>query len=202
MLDTIKDWLVGFAGEHLVDWTVAKIYLACAIAGGSVLLGQMGLSLFGFGDADNDFGVEDIGDMEGADSSMSFLSVRAIAGFLTFFGLVGSYGTAAGWRPYQAALGALAAGSSVMILVAWIMRSFQRLTDSGNIRLDEAVGTIASVYLRIPAERAGRGKVTATIQGRSVELQAVTRGPELATGVACKIVAMTTDDTCEVEALD
>lgn len=201
-METIKDWLLGFAGENLVSWSVTKIYLACAMAGGSVLLGQMGLSLFGFGDADNDFGVEDLGDMEGADSSLSFLSIRAIAGFLTFFGLVGWLGSLEEWGSGLTALAALAAGGSIMFMIAYIMRSFQRLNSSGNIDPVNAVGVIAKVYLRIPANREGLGKITANVQGRSIEFQAVTRGMELRTGADCRIVTMTTADTCEVEALD
>ncbi|MEX1023708.1 MAG: hypothetical protein WD226_01405 [Planctomycetota bacterium] len=201
-MDSIKDWLFRFAGENLVDWTVTKVYLACAFAGGAVLLGQMGLTLLGFGDADNDFGVEDLGDMEGADSSLNFLSVRAIAGFLTFFGLVGWLGSTKGWGDVPTGAAALASGASVMVMIAWIMRSFQRLTASGNVIPANAVGRTARVYLRVPANREGKGKVTLSLQGRSVEFQAISRGAELPTGSDCRIVAMTSGDTCEVEPLD
>ena len=166
-----------------------------------MLLGQMGLSLFGFGDADNDFGVEDLGDMEGADSSLNFLSVRAIAGFLTFFGLVGWLGSGKGWGDATTGAAALAAGGSVMVMIAWIMRSFQRLSSSGNVIPENAVGKVAKVYLRIPENRSGKGKVTLSLQGRSVEFQAVSRGDALPTGADCRIVAMVGADTCEVEPL-
>ena len=61
-----------------------------------------------------------------------------------------------------------------------------------------AVGCAAQVYLRIPARGTGYGKVTVTMQGRTVELNAVTSGPEIATGSAVKIVALREGDTLEV----
>jgi hypothetical protein len=43
--------------------------------------------------------------------------------------------------------------------------------------------------------------VTVAVQGRSVELKAITVGPELATGAPVKVVALREPDTLEVVAL-
>ena len=192
---TMWEWLK----DQVTNWGITKAYLACAVTGGGLLLMQFGLSLFGIGgDADIDGDVDVDAD---GDGSLGVLSIRAIAGFLTFFGLVGWAGTGAGWSPPLAALAAFAAGASVMLLIAWVMRMFKRLDESGNYDPMDAVGATAQVYLRIPAGGAGKGKVTASINGRSVEFGAITQGSELATGSACRVVRLVTQDTVEVEAL-
>ena len=87
------DSITGWAKDNLSDFAMAKIYIGCAIAGGAVLIGQTGLNLFGLGgDTDIDPDVWTSTALDGLDS-LNFLSIRALAGFLTFFGLVGWTGT-------------------------------------------------------------------------------------------------------------
>jgi len=196
--NTIVDW----SKEHLADWTMTKVYLACAIAGGTVLIGQTGLNIFGLGDADADIDPDvDVDALDGADS-LNFLSVRALAGFLTFFGLIGAGGTASHWHAGLSLGAAFAAGSSVMLFIALIMRWFRRQHSEGNLQPQNAVGKTARVYLRVPPGKSGKGKITVSIQGRSMEFEAVTSGGELVTGSPCRVVSMITEDTFEVASLD
>jgi hypothetical protein len=195
------NWLGGWAKENLTEWTIAKAYIACAVAGGAVLIGQTGLNLFGLG---GDVDVDPDADVDAADADgggLNFLSIRALASFLTFFGLVGWGGTASAWGTGPTVLAAFASGASVMFLVAWIMRFFQRMASQGNLDPHNAIGTTARVYLRIPAKGAGKGKIVVAVQGRSAEFDAFSVGPELPTGSECKVVRMTTENTFEVEPL-
>ncbi len=197
-MDQVLEWL----NENLGDWALVKVYIACAVAGGSVLLGQAGLNLFGLGgDVDIDADV-DADALDAGDGSVSFISVRTLASFMTIFGLVGWMGTAEEWGPVQTPLVALLAGSSTMLVVAYLMFSFRKLASSGNVKPREAVGKTAQVYLKIPAKRSGQGKITVTLQGRSQEFSAVTSGEELPTGAGCRLIGMTNEDTFEVEPLN
>lgn len=199
-MDGVWDWIKN----NLTTWSIAKIYIACAIAGGTVMIGQFGLTLFGLGDTDVDVDDVDVSDTDVGDAgdSLNLLSVRAISGFLTFFGLVGWAGTSSGWGHALTAIVALLAGSSVMFAVAWIMQLFRRMTQSGNLDPKEAIGKHANVYLRIPGERQGKGKITVSVGGRSAEFLAMTAGKELPTGSQCRIVAMTSTDTFEVTGMN
>ena len=195
--DNILDW----GRNNLTEWTMSKVYIGCAIAGGTVILGQAGLNLFGLGgDADVDPDV-DVDDIEGADN-LNFLSIRALSGFVTMFGLVGWGGTASGWNPLGALAAAFSGGMFVMLLVALIMRFFRRLHFAGNIQPASVVGSTALVYLRVPAERRGKGKITVSIQGRSMQFDAFTKGEELPTGAECRVLRMTTEGTFEVAVED
>ena len=73
---------------------------------------------------------------------------------------------------------ALAMGVGAMYLCALAMRGFRRLGERGNLTVTSAVGKFAEVYLPIPPGRAAGGKVMLKMQGRLVELDAVTDGAE------------------------
>lgn len=201
-MDGVWDTIVGWAQDNLAHWGMIKVYIACAIAGGSVLIGQTGLNLFGLGDADSDVDPDvDVDDLDGGDD-LNFLSIRALAGFLTFFGLVGWAGAGADWPLAAHVSVAFAAGAMVMVMVAVIMRFFRKMQSSGNIQPHSVVGHTAKVYLKVPGERAGKGKITVSIQGRSMEFDATTAGEDLPSGSECRIVRMTTEDSFEVCSLD
>lgn len=185
----LQEWFEGF---H-----IRSIYMGCAIIGGAIMSLQMILLLFG-GDVDADTDVDDIGDHA---DGFGFLSIRSMAGFLTFFGLSGLWGIAEGWGAGPVAGLSLGAGLAMMLFVAWVMSMLQKLTSQGNLNPQNAVGQNANVYLKIPGQNSGKGKITVSIQSRSQEFEAVTGGPELATGSEVRVLRMTTPNTFEVEAL-
>ena len=173
-----------------------RLHGLCA-GGGAVLVLQTLLLLFGAVDADVDLDADADGDV--SDGSVSLFSLRAIASFFTFFGLTGWYGMAREWSGTQTVLVATAAGFALMVVVAWMMAMQSRLQSKGNLNASNAVGKTARVYLRIPAEEAGFGKIQVKVQNRTVELNAFTKGDELPTGAVVRVTRMTTPDTFEVE---
>ena len=65
----------------------------------------------------------------------------------------------------------------------------RRLQDSGNLRFSNAVGSAAQVYIPIPANRIGRGKVMVLIQERLVEAEAITdEATKLKTGETVQVI--------------
>jgi len=78
------------------------------------------------------------------------------------------------------------------------MRTLSRLRSDGTVRIERAVGKSGTVYLTVPAQRAGVGKVTLNLQNRTLECQAVTARSELATGAKVVVVSVIGPDTVEV----
>ena len=185
-------------------------YLICAILGGSLLLCQFLVGLLGFGghhDAgggDHDFhggdGHVDHGSQESQSSwFIGVLSFRSLAAALTFFGLTGLTATANFNQEPPMALGlAVAAGAAALFAVASLMRALHRLKSDGTVRIGRAVGQSGTVYLTIPGQKAGVGKVTLTLQNRTVEYQAITQDGPLATGSKVIVTAVLSPDTVEV----
>jgi hypothetical protein len=192
-----------------LDWTMSLAYIACAAAGGTVLVLQMLLMMFGVGDGHPDMDLHHEFDAGGAhDASdhpehvFGLFSIRAIAAFFTFFGLTGWLGTSSGWHPTVTLFAAVGAGLCVMVLVALMMRAQSKLQSQGNLDPKNAVGLAARVYLRIPGANGGFGKVQVKLQGRTAEFNACTSGAELATGALVRLTRMQTPDTFEVAALE
>ena len=189
-----------------MDW-LSDVYLVCAVVGGTLLVLQTILIAVG-GHHDGDMGPDTVdgthGDMgQGHDAGFfKWLSLKTVVASLTFFGLGGLAAAKAGLTPWLGLAMSVAAGTAAIFVVGFLMASMTKLQSAGNVDLKNAVGLAGKVYLRVPASRAGNGKVTIEVQGRSVEAEAVTSGPELSTGAAIRVVALTAPNLLEVAALE
>lgn len=171
---------------------MGNVFEICAVVGGAVLVLQLLLNIAGLG-AELFGDIHDGGDHTGHDT---LLSVRALAAGLAFFGLAGMWVRATG-RGVGPALGVAAAvGAAALVTVAFIMRQMLRLERDGTVRLEQAVGAPATVYLRIPGGTIP-GKVHLTLGGRTVECQAVSQHP-LPTGSPVVVIDVLGPGTLEV----
>jgi membrane protein implicated in regulation of membrane protease activity len=126
------------------------------------------------------------------------LSFQTLVAFVTFFGLAG-LAALKGELPLLASLGiAVATGSVALYIVAYLMSTLARLQSRGNVNLQNAIGQVGKVYLRIPAERSGEGKVSLVVQGRLMECKAATAGPEIPTGTEVQVVGTLGPSTVDV----
>jgi hypothetical protein len=189
-----------------MDW-LGDVYLICAVVGGTLLVVQTILMAIG-GHHDGDVGGDGV-DATHADGGvghdvglLKWLSIKAVVASLTFFGLGGLAAEKAGLSPYAGLAISLVCGAAAVFLVASLMAGMSRLQSKGNLDLRNAVGAVGKVYLRIPAGRGGTGKVTLEVQGRFVEVEAVTAGPEITTGSPIRVVAVPSGDTLEVAVLE
>lgn len=189
-----------------MEW-LSDVYRVCALVGGTILVLQTLMMVLGAGgDHDLDHGHgdlsgNDVGHVHEGMSDVKWLSLKTIVSALTFFGLSG-LAAEQGNLPRAIGLGiAVVAGGIAIFLVASLMASLSRLQSRGNVSLRNAVGHVGRVYLRIPATRGGMGKVTVEVQGRSLEVEATTAGPELPTGVSVRIVGLVGDDTLDVASM-
>ena len=83
-----------------------------------------------------------------------------------------------------------------------LFRPLAKMQQSGNIDVNQcAVGCTGKVYLTIPAERSGEGKVQITISNAVREYIALTDGDEIKTGTPIKVVEVINDSTLLVEEL-
>ncbi len=122
----------------------------------------------------------------GFDSSISdgdsipfqFLSLKSIVGFFVMFGWSGLGLLSAGVASWLVILLSVICGLLMMLAMASLFYFMSKLTESGTLNMKNAVGRLGEVYLTIPANRKGMGKVQLTVQGSIQTLDAITDDPE------------------------
>ena len=143
------------------------------------------------------------GHLHGAHLHDSGLRLFTVRGMVAFFAVGGWGGIAAlemgapGWLALTAAL---VLGVAALLLVAVFFKWAISLQSNGTIDLNNAVGCTGEVYLTVPAENAGKGKVNVIIQQRYSEIDAVTKcSRSLKYGERVRVVAMADSNTVIVE---
>lgn len=127
------------------------------------------------------------------------ISLRTLSAAIMFFGLVGKTMLAYGHTPLASFVYASLAGAAAMYGVFWLFKQVYKLQNAGNENIRRAIGLPATVYVPVPAGRAGAGKVMFRLQDRTVEYLAVTNEPtKLATGEKVVIVGIVNNGTVRV----
>ena len=124
-------------------------------------------------DADGD-GDADAGGDSGLFAGLKLFTLRGIVAFLAVCGWGGLWLLRMGMHPIFAVFLAIAMGFWAMLLMALFLRVALKLQDDGTLDFRNALGTAGTVYLTIPARRAGEGKVHVVVQDQLRELEAVT----------------------------
>ena len=182
----------------MIDWFLAltaaeKTYFIIAVIASIFMIVQIVIMLFSLGGGD--FDVDDVfdGDVD-TDSGLSIFTIKSMT---AFFALGGWCGFVAQtfmedniWAPI---LIAVATGTAALFGVAFTMRGIAKLQNSGNIVKSKLVGATATVYVSIPENRSGRGKITLTAQGRYMELDAVTDGERIPVDSSVEITEYSED---------
>jgi membrane protein implicated in regulation of membrane protease activity len=135
------------------------------------------------------------------DSSWMFavLSFRTIVAALAFFGLGGLAAQSAEASQPVVLVVAMAAGLAAMFAVYWMMRGLMSLKAEGTARVERAIGGHGTVYVTIPAEESGQGKIQLNVQGRTMEYAALTSGHALSPGTQIVVTDILNSDTVEVK---
>lgn len=187
-----------------------SIFFYSAMIGGAFLLVQLAMLLLGADDggdldAGGDVDVDVDADGDGGHQDNGFwllevISFRTVATAASFFGLAGLTARSSGLNPAMSLAIAIAAGVAAMYAVYWAFRQlFRVLQSSGNEKIQNALGRTGSVYVPIPANDSGLGKVHVEVQGRIVEYQAVTSDEvKLATGTSIIVLDVVNADTVRV----
>lgn len=87
-------------------------------------------------------------------------------------------------------------GVGAAILVAWLYQKVMKLEPSDDKNYIGAIGKTAVVYIRVPKQRSGKGKVTVTLQDKQLEIDAITDELEdLVTNSFVHVVDLADDKT-------
>ncbi|MFC2152490.1 hypothetical protein ACFLSE_08185 [Bacteroidota bacterium] len=145
---------------------IEKIYWCIAIPFSVLFILQIILTFFG-GDIDE---IEADGDSDvSVDSDtgidFQFITLKNLVAFFTIFGWAGVACLDGGLGIGKTVIISTISGLIMMTIMASIVYFMGKLSDSGTLNINNAIGKTGSVYLPIPAKRDGLGKVQVKVQG-------------------------------------
>lgn len=157
---------------------ISQIYWLIAVPSTLIFLLLLVLTVFG-SDADTDIQTDfDHSFIDGDGIPFQFLSVKNVVGFFTMFGWSGIGFLSTGMAHWLVIVLSFLCGFLMMLAMASLFYFMSKLTESGNLNLRNAIGRSGEVYLTIPGNRKGTGKVQITVQGSLETLDAVTDEPD------------------------
>ncbi|MBQ4228662.1 MAG: NfeD family protein [Bacteroidaceae bacterium] len=188
---------------NFIDWFQAlppymRAYWTIAIATSIIFLIQMTLTLIGLGDTDAggdvgdfDAGSAELGDGNGdtmdTGGAIQLFTIRNTVNFLLGVGWGGVCLSSVIENRFLLALAAILCGCIMVCAFIIMYRQLMKLEGNGSYRIEESVGQVCEVYLRIPGQRSGSGKVQISFHGSVQELPAQTEGDAIPSGTKVRV---------------
>lgn len=188
--------------ENFIIWydsmdAQLQFYWACALISSALFLVQLVLMITGMDFSDMDIDV----DVPDADTGFSLVSIKSL---ITFFLGLGWAGVSL-WNMIPnrmvLALVGMSVGVLFMLVFFFLLKQVLKLEHDGSYKLADSVGKVADVYVPIPEDRTGMGKVQLSLNGSVLEFNALTDGSRLATGQKVRVREVINNDTLLVESL-
>lgn len=202
ILLSLGDWWVALSGPQQVFWGISIVFSILFVI-------QFVFSLIGLdADADIDGDMDMSGDLDtdpgfGMDADFTVFSVRSIIAFFTFFGWTGVLILNAGGDLMTALGFSFLSGTVAMLIVGYLIYLFSKLSEDGNIDMENALLNTGEVYLTIPGEESGQGKIHITVNNSFREINAVTKNfAPLPTGSRIRVIEIIDDNLLLVEPIE
>jgi len=124
------------------------------------------------------------------DAPFQLFSLRNLINFLLGFSWAGIsfYSTVS--NPALLIGFSLLTGALFVYLFFIIIRQLRKLAENNSFNIQNTVGKTAEVYLTIPSNKSGKGKVIISVNGAYHELPAITEGDRIDTTSLVKIIAI------------
>ena len=200
MFESITTWYGALDGMQQMFW-------GCALVASAVFLVQMVLTMLGMDghNVDVDFDTADFGDVDSDTMDMggalSLFSIRNLVSFFVGFGWAGV--SLAGWitNPILLVVVSVLVGCGFVWVFFLVKKQMKRFEANGAFDIKRCEGRTANVYLRIPGQNGGKGKVQISVNGAFHEVDALTSGESIASGQKVRVVEIIDGESLRVEAL-
>ena len=131
-----------------------------------------------------------------------FLTFKNMVGFFTIFAWSGLASIHSGNSNMLTIIISLVCGAAMMFLMAWLFMFLNKQSESGTLRINNAIGQVGEVYITIGKERSTIGKIHVKVQGSLRELEAITdETADLVQGNVIKVLEVISDELLLVEKL-
>ncbi len=202
VLLTLGEWWSALSSVQQIFWGISIVFSILFLI--QFVFSLIGLDMDTDADIDTDLSTDvDTDPGFGLDADFTVFSVRSIIAFFTFFGWAGVLVLNAGGSNLLALGTATVSGLAAMSLVGYMMYLFARLSQEGNVDVNDALFNTGEVYLTIPAGKEGQGKVHINVQGTLRELDAITeQNKPITTGASIRVVEVIDNRLLVVEPIE
>ena len=172
MFSDFPTWWEGLA-------VLPKIYWIIAFPSSLIFLIQLVMTFIG-GDVDHDMDGDfdgDVGDLD-HDIGFHFITFKNMIAFFTLFAWSGLASIEGGLGTVFTIIVSTVSGIIMMVIMASLFYYISKLSHSGTMDTQNAVGQTGDVYLTIPSKKSGLGKVQVNVQGQLRTLDAMTEDIE------------------------
>ncbi|MBC7451417.1 MAG: NfeD family protein [Cytophagales bacterium] len=187
--------------EELLDTMdpLLKTFWFIALPTSLIFMIQTVMTFIG-ADASDGLDADFDGDMDGGDGPFQLFTLRNLINFLLGFSWMGiSFFTILPTVPLV--LSSVAVGALFVFLFFVIIQQIQKLAEDNSFNIANTLHKTGEVYLTIPANKAGSGKVMISVKGAYHELQAMTEKGRIPSGTIVKVVKIGNADILIVETI-
>ena len=170
---SIQEWWSNLLGVQQLLWILAIFFTLLFFL-------QMIAALLGFNDGDD---IDTGSDF--SEASIFFTLRNAVVFFLGF-----SWGGLALIEEGLSVFWGTFIGIMMVAINLLLLRGLATLSESGNLKLENAIGKVAEVSIPIPAKLTSCGKINIIFQSRLEEMEALTEGESIPRGTKVKITKM------------
>lgn len=127
---------------------------------------------------------------QGGHFYLNLLTIQNFLSFFTMFSWVGLGCLKSDLGLIPTLLLASLSGIALILAMGVVMVGASKLTQDGTLKIVDVIGKTATVYLKIPSQRTGIGKIN-VVCGSLIELEALTDSKvDIMTGSTVKIVSV------------
>ena len=130
------------------------------------------------------------GDIDGQDTPFHLFSLRNLINFLLGFSWTGiSFYTTVSSKLFLIVFSILV-GFLFVYLFFLIIKQVQKLAEDNSFKIENTIGKTAEVYLPIPGNKSGKGKVMISVNGAFHELDAMTANERIPSNAIVRVLAV------------
>ena len=175
-----------------------KTFWFVAIPTSVVFIIQTVMTFIG-ADSSDGTGADFHGDLGGTDAPFQLFSLRNLINFLLGFSWTGiSFYTTISNKPLLIIV-SLVVGISFVLLFFIIIKQVLKLAEDNSFNIANTLSKTAEVYLTIPENKKGKGKIMISINGAFHELEAMTENDKIQSGSVVKVVKIENNNILIVE---
>lgn len=138
-------------------------------------------------------------DLQGGDAPFQLFTFRNMINFLLGFSWTGISFYNLIESPALLIALSFVVGGGFLVLFFLIIRQIERLAEDNSFRINNALNKTASVYLPIPEQKKGSGKIQVSVRGSFHELDAITENEKIETSATVRIVKIESNNLVVVE---